>query len=396
MEILFGLLAVLVLVALVQLVRVFEITGKLSGNNQDRIEYKSNRQRAKLWLVFGVAYFAFFIWLGMKYGPALLPEAASEHGATIDTVLNFNWVIIITAFTITHILLFYFASKYYWRPNHRADFITHNNKLELIWTTFPAIVLAVIIIYGLSAWNDITGEAPEDGINIELYSQQFGWTARYAGDDNKLGDANINFINTTNPLGLITPETIKTRQDEIKEEIVKLNEQLPTVPVGGLKEEELTEKIARKERQLAKINGYSRKNKVEMFKTGDDDKLVKVEFHVPVGKPVNFQFRSQDVIHSAYMPHFRAQMNCVPGTTTEFHFTPTITTADMRLKTGNPDFNYILLCNKICGAAHYNMQMDIIVESEEDYNKWLAEQPRFTSVETAEARNQSNEQLAQK
>lgn len=395
MEILFGILAVLVLVALVQLVRVFELTGKLSGNNQDRIEYRSNKQRARLWLVFGAAYFGFFIWLGIKYGPAMLPEAASEHGATIDTVLNFNWVILLIAFAITHVLLFYFASKYYWRPNHRADFITHNNKLELVWTTFPAIVLAVIIIYGLSAWNDITGTPPEDGVNIELYSQQFGWTARYAGEDNVLGDANVHFINAMNPLGLITPETIKARQEEIKGEIEKIKGDLASAPQGGLKEKELTDKLGRKERQLSRINGYGRKNQVEQYTAGDDDKLVKVEFHVPVNRSVNFNFRSQDVIHSAYMPHFRAQMNCVPGTITEFHFTPTITTAEMRQKTGNPDFNYILLCNKICGAAHYNMQMDIIVESEEDYAKWLAEQPRFTSVETAEVRTIVNEQLAQ-
>ncbi len=395
MEILFGILAVLVLVALVQLVRVFELTGKLSGNNQDRIEYRSNKQRARLWLVFGVAYFAFFIWLGVKYGPAMLPEAASEHGGTIDTVINFNWVILIVAFAITHVLLFYFAAKYYWRPNHRADFITHNNKLELVWTTFPAIVLAVIIIYGLSAWNDITGTPPEDGVNIELYSQQFGWTARYAGEDNMLGEANVHFISAMNPLGLITPETISARQEEIKNEIDKIKADLSMAPEGGLKEKELTDKLGRKERQLSRINGYGRKNQVEQYSAGDDDKLVKVEFHVPVNRSVNFNFRSQDVIHSAYMPHFRAQMNCVPGTITEFHFTPTITTAEMRKKTGNADFNYILLCNKICGAAHYNMQMDIIVESEDDYAKWLAEQPRFTSVETAEARTKENGQLAQ-
>lgn len=46
----------------------------------------------------------------------------------------------------------------------------------------------------------------------------------------------------------------------------------------------------------------------------------------------------------------------------------------MREITGNENFNYVLLCNKICGAAHYNMQMDIIVESQEDYEKWLSEQ----------------------
>jgi cytochrome c oxidase subunit 2 len=110
---------------------------------------------------------------------------------------------------------------------------------------------------------------------------------------------------------------------------------------------------------------------------GFDDKLVKGEFHIPVGKRVLFKFRSRDVIHSAYMPHFRAQMNCVPGMETQFHFVPTITTAEMRTKLGKPEFDYVLVCNKICGEVHYNMQMKIVVESESQYNQWLASQAAF-------------------
>ncbi|NNF18275.1 MAG: cytochrome c oxidase subunit II, partial [Flavobacteriaceae bacterium] len=95
------------------------------------------------------------------------------------------------------------------------------------------------------------------------------------------------------------------------------------------------------------------------------------------------------------------QMNCVPGMITEFSFTPTITTEEMRQKpeiiekvkrtnkiraeraaVGEPnsdpwEFDYILLCNKICGKSHYNMQMRIIVESQEEYEAWLQEQQTF-------------------
>jgi len=115
-----------------------------------------------------------------------------------------------------------------------------------------------------------------------------------------------------------------------------------------------------------------------------DDKVVKGEFHIPKGIPVQFVFRSQDVMHSAYMPHFRAQMNVVPGLKTQFNFTPTKTTAEMREITNNEEFNYILLCNKICGAAHYNMQMDIVVDTPEDYAKWLTEQKEFGASTIAE------------
>ena len=115
--------------------------------------------------------------------------------------------------------------------------------------------------------------------------------------------------------------------------------------------------------------------------------------------------RSQDVLHSAYMPHFRAQMNCVPGMITQFGFTPTVTTVEMRqtpemiekianinkIRVENSksliangeeplesyEFDYLLLCNKICGKSHYNMQMKIIVESQEDYDTWINEQKTF-------------------
>ena len=132
---------------------------------------------------------------------------------------------------------------------------------------------------------------------------------------------------------------------------------------------------------------------------------MKTEFVIPKGRHIAFKFRSRDVIHSAYMPHFRAQMNCVPGMITEFSFVPTVTTAEMREEPGivskvakineirtqrrangevdNVDeytFDYLLLCNKICGASHYNMQMKIVVETQEEYEAWIKEQKEFKNA----------------
>ena len=133
------------------------------------------------------------------------------------------------------------------------------------------------------------------------------------------------------------------------------------------------------------------------------DDFSPMEIHIPVGQPVLFTFRSQDVMHSAYFPHFRAQMNCVPGMTTRFQFTPTITTADMRkdpdvigkverinairAEAGNEpyEYDYLLLCNKICGSAHYNMQMNVIVETQADYDAWVLEQQSI--IQTLAANN---------
>lgn len=333
---------ILTALAIGYLVRVFELASSLKGTKHEQITEKDNRLQARLMMLFLFVFFAFTIWNLYEYVPKMLPVSASEHGVEIDWLFNFNMAIIFFVFTVTHIALFYFAYKYYGRKGRIATFLAHDNKLEMIWTIIPAIVLAVIIIFGLRSWNKITADADPNSTVVEIYAKQFDWTARFAGADNKLGNANYRLITATNDLGM----------DSTSAE-------------------------------------------------GMDDIVVKNEIHIPVGKEIEFKFRSRDVIHSAFFPHFRAQMNCVPGMTTMFHFTPTITTADMRKdpvvieqmaeineiraaqakKDGVPfkpvAFDYILLCNKICGNSHYNMQMTVIVDTEADYKKWLSTKPAF-------------------
>ena len=317
---------ILAIFAIGYVVRVYELATSLKGKKQHEVTDSDNRMMGKIMLTFLVVFFAFVIWNLESFGPKMLPESASEHGVGLDWLFNFNMTILFFVFTITHIFLFYFAYKYYGRTGNTATYFPHNNKLEMIWTVIPAIVLAVIIIFGLKAWNTITAPASDNAIVIQLYSQQFQWTARYSGTDNKLGDSNYKLITDTNPLGMDDND-----------------------------------------------------NK------GDDDIIVKHEFHIPLGKEVEFKLNSRDVIHSAYMPHFRAQMNCVPGMTTMMHFTPRITTQQMRDKLNNQKFDYILLCNKICGVSHYNMQMTIIVDTEIDYKVWLHAQATHKSQVNASA-----------
>lgn len=384
---------VLVVLAVAQLTRLYELSRKLSKKREEDISYANNKLNAKLMLVFMVLFFAFYIGLTIIYGDKLLPVSASEHGESIDSLMDLNLVIISLVFFLVNGLLFVFASKYYKVEGGKALFQPHNNKLELIWTIVPTVVLFVIIISGLVVWNNVTGVKDPNNINIELYSKQFDWTARYAGADNVLGQANVNFISGTNPLGVVSPEVIEDKLADIKENIERLEDELANQVFSDDVEDQKTMNLHNLKAQFARVSAF--KFEGETLDDGYDDKLVKAEFHIPVGKMVNFQFRSQDVIHSAYMPHFRAQMNTVPGMITNFSFKPTITTAEMREITGNKEFNYALLCNKICGAAHYNMKMDIIVESEEDYNKWLASQKTFAKAYGLEGEN-NEEGIAQK
>lgn len=349
---------VLLSVALWQLTKIFDLTQV--GENSDNTQVASdNDNTTQGYLMFGfLAFLYIFTIYGLfKWGGLVLHTPASDHGSLIDNLMNISWVLIFIVQAITQALLHYFAFKYRGKKENKALFFADNNKLEVIWSSIPAIVLAGLILYGLYAWTDIMFvDEDEEVVVIELYAQQFKWTARYSGDDDVLGKANVRYIEGVNVLGVD-----------------------------------------------------------ESDPNAQDDKVVS-ELHIPKGKKILFKMRSQDVLHSAYMPHFRAQMNCVPGMVTQFAFTPSYTTSEYRelpymvekvaninaIRTKKSEvlvakgetalepytFDFLLICNKICGVSHYNMQMKIIVDTPEDFKKWLSEKPSF--VEEIKAANASD------
>lgn len=372
------LIIALVVIAIAQLSRIHELSKKVRNRKEEDISGAANKLNAALMMVSMFVYFGFVIWQMVVWGPLMLPEAASEHGEAIDNLFTFNWIIILPVFFIVHFLLFYFASKYYYRKGRKAYYFTHNNKLEFIWTIVPSVVLAGIIIFGLITWNKIQNTEDENPLVVELYAKQFDWTARYTGNDNVLGNANYLLVSGTNPLGVMTSQSIDEKLAEYDADIKKLEASLEDYLPDDM-QEEIQDKIKLYQRFEARI--MDMKNTGSNLNAGADDKLVKGEIHLPVGQEVEFMIRAQDVIHSAFMPHFRMQMNAVPGEVTRFVMRPTITTEEMRVRLDDPEFNYILLCNKICGAAHYNMQMDVIIESQAEYDQWISEQKQFIAEE---------------
>jgi cytochrome c oxidase subunit 2 len=333
---------VLLAIALWQLTKIFDLT-QVGSSSDDSQVASDNDNNVQGYIMFGFLAFIyiFTIYGLLKWGNLVLHTPASEHGILVDNLMNITWVLIFVVQFITQGLLYWFSFKNRGNKDKKALFFADSSKLEAIWSIIPSVVLACLILYGLYAWNNIMFvDKDEDVVEIELYAQQFKWTARYAGQDNVLGKANVRLIEGVNTLG------------------------------------------------------------VDMSDPNAQDDIVVSELHIPKGKKIHFKMRSQDVLHSAYMPHFRAQMNCVPGMVTEFAFIPTYTTAEYRdlpfmiEKVANINklrsekstelvakggtaldpytFDYLLLCNKICGASHYNMQMKVIVDTPEDYKKWLS------------------------
>ena len=205
-----------------------------------------------------------------------------------------------------------------------------------------------------------------DSILIEIYAKQFQWTVRYSGKDNILGDVNTGCIGPNNELGIISRTTIENQIDSINNVIEVLNQRKEIKQAHdnlNLKREQLVS-------QKSQLNTYLLATSEGQLNAATDD-IVTKELHLPVGKQILFKFRSQDVIHSAYIPHFKLQMNCVPGVSTQFSFIPTKTTQEIKKELNNDSFEYFMICNKICGEGHYNMRMKVVVETEEKYNEWL-------------------------
>lgn len=357
---------VLLSVALWQLTKIFDLT-QVGKNTKDSGIANDNDNRINGYLMFGFLGFIYLITIFclLKYGNLpLMSGSASVHGKDVDKLMWISMILIFVVQTITQALLYYFAFKYRGRQGQKATYYADNNKLEFIWSSIPAIVLACLIFFGLYDWTEIMFvDKSEKPIVIELYAQQFKWSARYAGNDNVLGKANVRLIEGINSLG------------------------------------------------------------VDMSDPNAQDDVVTDELHIPQGKRVVFKMRSQDVLHSAYMPHFRAQMNCVPGMVTQFSFIPSVTTAEMRetpdmvAKVANINkirekksaelvaagktaldpytFDYLLLCNKICGTSHFNMQMKIVVDTPEDYAKWLRSKEKISqSVAKAKAEEAAKQVVA--
>ena len=309
-------IGVMIFVIIFQISKASEYVSVLKG------EEKSRRQNNKINAFMMISFLVLGLigaWYcnELYYGKTLFPQgSASVEGEEIDWMLKVTIAITGVVFVITQILLFWFSFKYQEKDNKKAFFFPHNTKLELIWTTVPAIFLTALVVFGLKFWFKITGDPPQNHHVVEITGHQFGWDMRYPGKDNILG---------------------------------KINYKLYNSPKGNV---------------LA----------VDFKDEHSWDDLKTTQMHLPVGIPVKLVIHAQDVIHNVGLSHFRMKMDAVPGIPTTMWFTPRYTTEEMKKKTGNPNFTYEISCDQMCGQGHFSMRGVIVVETEEEYKKWLAEQ----------------------
>ena len=288
-------------------------------------------------------------------------NSASVHGEQIDQMFWITMAVVMAVFVLVNGVLFYFAWKYGSEGDRKAKYYPENHKLEMIWTVVPAIVLTVLVIFGIRTWTAVM-TPPEAGtpvLNVEVSGQQWGWMLRYAGDDKKFGDVDVRRIGGDNILG-VDPNDPATKDDFMSDELVLCEDMV-----------------------------------------------------------VDLKIRSRDVLHSVFLPHFRVKMDAVPGMDTRFHFIPRHTTQEFRdylkdnaywgqidtiiTKTIEPDsnaapgakaivvtdtirkadkFDYELACAEVCGRGHFSMRKKVVVLKKEDYLVWYEKNKQTTMLST--------------
>lgn len=311
---------------------IYVLTKKVSGKYNP---LANNSLQASLLLAFLIAFLGFVYYSFAVWGDWAWRPAATEHGKEIDTMFIITTIITTIVLVLVHILLLVFSYIYRMRANRKAYFYPHNDAIERLWTIVPAIVLTVLVLFGFFTWRSITNvpeELRKSALQIEVLGEQFMWTVRYPGNDGEFGKRNYKMTTPTNGYGIDFND--KSAWDDIK---------------------------------------------------GDD-------IVIPVNRSVRFHILSKDIIHSFYIPDFRVQINAVPGMTNYFQFTPTITTEEMRDKMNDPQYNFVMLCAKICGESHYNMQKNVVVVTEAEYKEWLSKQGKFFTEDLQKEFAQQDEQ----
>lgn len=308
---------IVLLVSVIWMVyRIQTLVSVVKGSDK-KIATGSNKINAALFVVWLVVIGGLMFWYSIKEWGNYEPPVASEHGVVTDSLFWITMAVTGIVFIITHVLLFIFPYKYQYRETRKAAFFPDNNRLEVIWTIVPGVVLAGLVISGWMAWSDITAPAPENAHVVEIMGYQFAWDVRYPGKDKVLGDYDFRLTTASNSHGI----------------------------------------------------DFTDKNSVDDFPS---PKIV-----IPKGEPVLFKIRARDVLHSVFAPHMRLKMDAVPGMPTRFWFVPTKTTEEMRTELNDPEFEYEIACTEVCGRGHFSMRKVIEVVEPAAYQKWLTEQKTF-------------------
>ena len=261
-------------------------------------------------------------WLG-------LPALASAHGGQIDNLIGWVHVFMFILFVGWSAFFVYVLIRFR-RSRHPVATYTGVKSHASSYLEVGVLVVEMLLLFGFSVpiWAARVDRLPpeNEALVVQVTGEQFAWNVRYAGSDGVFGRTDIKQIDVqSNPLGLDRSDPAS------KDDVTTIN-----------------------------------------------------QLYLPANRPIIIKLRSKDVIHSFNVPEFRVKQDAIPGLTIPIWFIPTVTTAEMRTRTGNPDFQYEIACAQLCGLGHYRMRAFITVLSDDEFKKWM-------DTEEAKLKTQGND-----
>ncbi|MGH9824792.1 MAG: cytochrome c oxidase subunit II [Blastocatellia bacterium] len=239
-----------------------------------------------------------------------LPPVISAHGHGYDAEFNRTLIVVAVAFVLAQCGLGYMVFRFRAAKRASARYIQGSTRLEAAWTLITLIAFGALAILGEQLWFRYNQNVPPsasgrvdavNAIDVEVTAKQFAWNFRYPGADGLFGRIDPNQIDDAggNPVGIDDKD-----------------------PAGK-------------------------------------DDIVTAALSLQVNRPVHLIFRSQDMIHSFFVPGLRFKQDLVPGMEINGYFTPTATG------------RYEIACAELCGLGHYKMKAYMDVLSEQDFSAWL-------------------------
>jgi cytochrome c oxidase subunit 2 len=257
-------------------------------------------------------------WLG-------LPALASTHGGQIDGLIGWTHIFMFVLFVGWGGFFTYCLVRYRRSRQPVADYTGVRSHASNYSEVAVAVVEAILLIgFSIPLWAARVDHIPaeSEALVVEVTGEQFAWNIHYAGPDGKFGRTDVKFLDVqSNSLGL-------DRDDPAaKDDVTTMN-----------------------------------------------------QLYLPLNKPIIVKLRSKDVIHSFGVPEFRVKQDAVPGLTIPVWFIPNVTTAEMRTRTGNAEFEYEIACAQLCGLGHAKMRGFVTVLPADEFQKWMDERVQEQSA----------------
>ena len=267
--------------------------------------------------------FAASIWYGRNNG--LLPVAAGDEAVLYDGLFNTILAIAVGFFLVVQGVLIYSIVKFRRREGDDTDgpAIHENLSLEVVWTAIPTVIVMWVAIYSFDVYTAMQGTQDLSGM------AHGGMHQTVAKADHSSMPMSKATLASANSDGVLMAGTLPAGSSDV----VAIN-------VSAM--------------QFAWIFNYT-------------DEIATAELHVPVGKKIRLNMTAVDVLHAFWVPQLRIKQDVIPGRETYLEFTPRIVG------------EYPVVCAELCGSYHGGMRTTMVIDTPEDYSKWLKEQQEIAS-----------------